>query len=78
MEIEDNDIMEARMDAAWEIANAMFVEVRKGCQRHGKDPYMHIVIASAIGKLIDGLADMNPKIPVAVIAHMKATRGEKI
>ena len=76
--IEDDDVMEARRDAVWEIANDLLVVIRKGCQRHGKDPYMHIVIASAIGKLIDGLAEMNPKIPIAVIAHMKATRGEKI
>jgi hypothetical protein len=74
--IEDDGVMEARMDAAWEIANALLVEIRKGCQRHGKDPYLHIVIASAVGKLIDGLAEINPKIPLAVIAHLQITSGE--
>lgn len=70
-DLEDEGLMEARVDASWEIANDMLVAIRKGCQRHGKDPYLHIIVASAIGKLIEGLEDVNPKIPLAVLAHLK-------
>lgn len=74
--MEDHDIMEARVDAAWEIANDMIVAVINGVDRHGKDPEIHIIIASAIGKLIDGLEEVNRKIPVAIIDYLKMSRGE--
>lgn len=64
-------IIDARIDASWEIANALLVEVRKGCQRHGEDPMIHIIVAIAIGKLIDGLEGINPKITVALLEYLK-------
>jgi len=72
----DVAIIESRIDATWEIANDLLVVIRKGCKRHGKDPDLWLVIASAVSKLIDGLEEVNPKIVDAILDHLELTRGD--